>query len=607
VTPYFNGCPGNTITLHGFVHGIIASFTSVNVCTNKRLFNFTDATQGNVTSNTWNFGDGAVVNNSNNPSHSFALPGAYFITLTVNDATTGCSDIIPNTLYYASPSLVNPDTSVCKGSTTTFSIANNYSNPNALYTWHVAGVVLGPVNTPSITFNTSVLGTFNNYVIVDNGIGYCGDTIYHAKTLTVKGPNLSYISPTDICLNDSLRVTNTSAAFFATDTIRQWIWNFGERTVNDSIYQPKAYKYGGAGAYNIKLFARDKNGCVDSLIKPLTVNGLPFVITIPKLDTICLGQNSQLISFHSDSLRWTPASLVACPTCDTISVSPPTTTLFIATATNAAGCKNSDTSTVLVFTPFTAAPSFTDSSICLNDSVRLDALPKGKKAVWSPTNGLSASDIYNPYAYPTQTTQYKVALTDSVGCFSDTGLVNITVNTLPVVDAGPSMVYPYNTVYQLKPTYGSSVRSYQWTPITLLSCFSCPIPTGTSLYSETFQIKVVSDSGCIAKDTVSIFVECKEANLLMPTAFSPDNNGTNEIYFPLTRGIKTIKNFTIYNRMGQLVFQAKNFRPNDKAFGWNGKYNNQEQPVGAYVFVLEAICEAAQSTIVRKGTFILIR
>ena len=92
----------------------------------------------------------------------------------------------------------------------------------------------------------------------------------------------------------------------------------------------------------------------------------------------------------------------------------------------------------------------------------------------------------------------------------------------------------------------------------------------------------------------------------MPTAFTPDNNGLNDYYYPLTRGINVIKNFAIYNRAGRIMYQANNFSPNDKRFGWDGRYKGEPQPAGAYVFMMEAFCDAGQ-TLTRKGSFMLLK
>lgn len=607
VTPSFNGCPGATQSLNAFIEGVIAGFTASNTCTNKQTFTFTNTSLGNITSNIWNFGDGTSANNISTVTHIYSSSGQYPAKLVVTDAVTGCVDSFQQTFYYAVPSLQGNDTLVCKGSPVSLTIDNNYTNPAATYTWMIAGDLLGPISTPDITnYQTTQLGLFGNQVIINNGKGYCADTILQPKLIRVRGIQMNYLSASSICLYDSLQVTNNSAPYYPADTVRQYYWNFGNRPVNDTIYQPAAHRYANLGNYTLALFAVDKNGCRDSLKKTITINPVPFVRIIPAVDTLCAGQQKTLFSFHSDSIRWTPVTQLSCSVCDTILVSPSVTTLFVATAFSQSGCSSSDTSLVKVFQSFTAATPFTDTSICLNDTIRLSAMPAGKKVLWLPSSGLSAAIIYNPVAKPQQTTQYRVALTDSVGCFSDTATINIHIDTLPVVDAGPSQLYPYDAVFIFQPTYSSNVLSYNWSPGSLLSCTNCAIPTARNQRSQTYTISVVSDSGCIAKDSVTILIECKDAYLLMPSAFSPDNNGLNDYYYPLTRGIGTIKNFAIYNRAGTLMHQVTNFSPNDKRFGWDGRYKGEPQPNGAYVFVMEALCDAGQ-TLIRKGSFLLLK
>src|SRR5665213_4538522 len=110
----------------------------------------------------------------------------------------------------------------------------------------------------------------------------------------------------------------------------------------------------------------------------------------------------------------------------------------------------------------------------------------------------------------------------------------------------------------------SSAASDVYKRQNLLSCTSCAFPNGVSTESQSYQIKVTSDSGCVAKDSISIFIECKESYIYMPTAFTPNGDGLNDFYFPSSRGIKTIVKFTIYDRFGKVVYEAKNFPPNDK-------------------------------------------
>ena len=89
----------------------------------------------------------------------------------------------------------------------------------------------------------------------------------------------------------------------------------------------------------------------------------------------------------------------------------------------------------------------------------------------------------------------------------------------------------------------------------------------------------------------------------MPNAFTPNNDNLNDYFYPLTRGIKSITRFSIYNRFGKLVFEAKNFPPNDKAFGWNGRIKNADQPTAVFVYYLEALCDSGENFTKREVLF----
>ncbi len=92
----------------------------------------------------------------------------------------------------------------------------------------------------------------------------------------------------------------------------------------------------------------------------------------------------------------------------------------------------------------------------------------------------------------------------------------------------------------------------------------------------------------------------------MPTAFTPNNDNINDYFYPLTRGIKSIIRFSIYNRYGNLVYEAKNFIPNNKAFGWNGRVKSSDQTTSVFVYYIEAVCDLGQK-LYKKGSVALIK
>jgi gliding motility-associated-like protein len=604
VTPSFNGCNAASQTFEVFVQGVIAGFSYTNDCTNHQNFAFTDTTKGNISSRLWRLGEGTT-DTMANFVHRYIATGAYTVSLSVYDSLTNCVDSTAKVIYYSTPTLLSNDTLVCKGAYIGIAIADNYAANGATYTWRVAGDNYGASGNANFNGPARYHGIFSNSVVIDNGVGYCVDTLYQTKPIRVRGIQMGFDKPDSICLNVRLNVTNTSSPYYAGDSVRTWSWNMGNSNRRDTLFQPTNFLYNNPGNYNIYAFATDKNGCKDSMYKSVRVDGLPFIRTIPRLDTLCFGQSRMLVAFRFDSLRWSPAS-VSCINCDTTFASPTTTTKYAAIVTNKYGCVSTDTSTIRVFEPFRASGTFTDTAICVNDSVYLNVGPTDKNVYWSPIQGLTSNRSFKPGLKVSQSTSYQALLIDSVGCFRDSITVNVIAKTLPFVDAGPSGIYPYNASVLLRPFYGSNVINYKWSPAALLSCTTCAIPTVRNEYTQTYTVKVTSDSGCINTDSVKIIIECRYAYLLLPTAFSPDNNGLNDYYYPLTRGVSRINNFLIYNRNGQLVYQAKNFLPNDRSFGWDGRYKGEPQPQGAYVYTLEATCDAGE-TLTRKGSFILMK
>ena len=606
VTPAFNGCRGVPVTFQIEVVGVIASFNYSNICTEKNSFSFENTSQGNLSSIIWNFGDGSPEVTTKDVTHTYPTSDVSATNLIVKDDITGCSDTAYRSIYTAEPVLTNLDSSLCRNAESSFSILNSYVNPSATYTWHVTGNVTSALKDTAYTTKAVKLGNFDNYVIINNGSGYCKDTIFLDHKILVRGPDLSFTSSPAICFDSLFSVKNTSKPYIPADSIVSWYWSFGAGDISYNVYQPEPFSYNKYGKYDVKLIATDINGCVDSLTKPLTINPLPFVQTIPSLDTLCAGTPDTLIAFHNNELTWTSASNLSCETCDTVLANPSVSTKFYAIATNRYGCTYRDSVMIMVYNPFVARAPQPNPYICQTDTIVLKVEPPMKQIVWSPSAGISNPSGYDPYVVPLSNTTYTATLTDSVGCFTRSVDINVHVKSLPTVEAGPDASYPFNEPFSIRPTYSNNVSSYNWTPSSLLSCTSCAFPNGVASESETYLIKVVSDSGCIAQDSISIFVQCKESYILMPTAFSPNNDGLNDYYYPITRGIKTILKFSIYNRFGQLVYEARNFSPNDKSFGWNGQLKSKGQPSSAFVYFIEALCDQGE-TVYKKGSFVLLR
>jgi gliding motility-associated-like protein len=130
--------------------------------------------------------------------------------------------------------------------------------------------------------------------------------------------------------------------------------------------------------------------------------------------------------------------------------------------------------------------------------------------------------------------------------------------------------------------------TYRWTPPQYLSCTNCPNPTTRLLTQNTRIALTVTDGrGCVSGDSFAVTI-VKNLAVFFPTAFSPNNDNTNDFFTVFANNtVKIVRRFQIYNRWGNLVFAKNDLNPNVLAEGWNGKMGDTDAPEGVYVFFAE--------------------
>ena len=115
----------------------------------------------------------------------------------------------------------------------------------------------------------------------------------------------------------------------------------------------------------------------------------------------------------------------------------------------------------------------------------------------------------------------------------------------------------------------------------------------------SYTLYVSSTVGCgVASDQVNIKVF---DNFHIPNAFTPNDDGRNEMFRVKIFDNYKLTHFRVFNRWGQLVFSAEG--PND---GWDGTFKGDPQPGGVYTYHLE-IQSPSRKKIIRKGTVLLMR
>jgi len=262
-----------------------------------------------------------------------------------------------------------------------------------------------------------------------------------------------------------------------------------------------------------------------------------------------------------------------------------------------AGCTGTDSVTYTVQPRSFLTPS-NDTSICPGDVANISVAgdPLLKSVTWKPLTNIDSIHSLTPIVSPTFTTEYVVIGVDSNQCIDSTS-VTVTVHPRTLIYLPDSAtIYP-GDVYELNPQ-GNSLY-YTWFPPIGLDLANIANPKASPLLNTTYYVTGVSDAGCIAKDSIYIFV-APDSYIDIPNAFVP-GRGDNNIFKPLHLGNATLKSFTIYNRWGMKVFESQDINK-----GWDGNFGGQPQPLGVYVYVLEAVT-ANGKVITKQGNVTLVR
>ena len=137
------------------------------------------------------------------------------------------------------------------------------------------------------------------------------------------------------------------------------------------------------------------------------------------------------------------------------------------------------------------------------------------------------------------------------------------------------------------------LSKYEWTPPQNINCndAACSAPTITVKNNICYTVKATNIYGCSGGDTICISTFCKNSQVFIPNAFTPNGLAENSKFMVRASGIASIKSFRVFNRWGRVVFERNNFAPNDPAYGWDGMINGKPADMGVYVYTVEVVCE----------------
>ncbi len=266
----------------------------------------------------------------------------------------------------------------------------------------------------------------------------------------------------------------------------------------------------------------------------------------------------------------------------------------IVTVTDSTGETVIDSVTITQPLPITIATSSTETGCIINNGT----------ATANPSNGIAPYTYsWNPSGQTTQTATglaagtYTVIVADSVGC-TQTQTVSVTQVAGPTATATATLtnIILGNTT-QLTATGGVT---YLWTPSAGLSCTTCANPTATPAVTTTYCALVTDNNSCTDSACITINVEIPCGDVFVPNAFSPNNDGANELECVMGDCFTTFY-FAIYDRWGEKVFETT-----DQKQCWDGKYKGKLMNTATYVYYLKGTLSTGEE-VDQKGNIRLIR
>ncbi len=480
----------------------------------SRFSDATVANNGSVNSWQWDFGD-TTTSTEKNPTHQFAQPGDYKVTLLVG-SSKGCSDTISHNFTVFNSLNLQPlftDTTICYKDSVQLVVNSPFAQS---YQWtpNSAKILNANTNTPLVYPETNTEYTLT---------AQSEDCIESVKV------RVNLLKELNIVSNDLYTCIGDSATFNVSSLATKYDWQLlsGNDLLNNNKLKQPSLLVSGNNSYNIQ-------------------------------------------------------------------------------ATYGSHCTTEQTVQVLAAPyPKLAIEPSNDTTICIGNSIELNTGGTTTDNIWKTTNQTSNSITVKPQ----QTTTYIVDGYDRNSYCSKHVQDTIVVKIAPAFRIGLTRdtTIVLNQPLVLKPTTDQSNRNYiyKWSPSDYLNYSDSAIaianiPKGVTLQSYLLNVK--DQYGCDASARITVQSFQTKTDILVPSAFTPNNDGKNDIIRPILAGIKQFHFFKIFNRWGQLVYSTQT-----PGQGWNGYVNNQPQPTGTtFIYYVSAI-DYNDKKIEKTGTIVIVR
>lgn len=548
--------------------------------------------------------------------------------------------VLPLRLLAGSTDLVDPcvptimisesQNNICAGTSITLSAKVTNEGTGNIYKWKRNNLDAG-VNNPVFTF----AGFKDSDVVICEYTSHtaCGvDTTITSNKVIIRVVNdvipLVTVSNNDplVCEGDITTFTTTS---FYGNEIPFFQWKVNDLPVgtNSSVYSTSSLVNGAKVECTLTISSPSCPGSVRSATSQLTLYVYPLIhphIEIKASKTnICKGETIMFTALANGgpnpALNWQingNSTGVAAGAFSSSTLQDGDVVTCTVTVDQDSRCKtgiNASSDTVVIHVHDYPQPSITIAAslpqVCVGKPVTFTSKAENPGNIpyyqWQ-INGQNVPSGTPTFIYNKFTDGDKVFCNLSTfipGC-PFTAMVSSNVEKVRVIDT-PLIIFspPVVTILAgeqatLNTSVTRSLSSYIWKPAGALVSPISLTPLTIPLFQDiVFNLSVADTNGCAASKDFQVKVLHK---LYMPTAFTPNSDGKNDL-FRIPQGTSLLLHgFSVFDRWGSIIFNTS-----DISQGWNGKYLGQEVSNGIYVYTIKGIFNGKEVLV--KGTVFLMR
>jgi len=522
-----------------------------------------------------------------NPFASPTVTTTYVVTASVAGSACVMTDSVVVMIETLDVSLAGQTNVNCNGDNTG-SITTSIAAGSYNYNW----------SNGATTANLSGLGQ-GTYMLTVSNSGTCIDTLIvnitepAALTVTLSSSS-DVICPGDSTGSIGVAVTGGTTAY-------TYLWTSGETTATANAL------WAGFTVVTVT----DGNACTATfdmnVVEPVIIQ-----ISSTVIPAGCGGANDGSITVSPTGGNGAPYTYLwnaGAGSQTTATATGLGFSTYTVTVTDNAGCVSTANGLLV---PQAAALDSADAALIVADTtLACDLVPV--------SIGINTTNNYTYLWSNGETTQdatglgvgvYFVTVTNNDGCFViQTG--TISAPEVPFINpwidniGQTAATTTPNTLIHIDGNNFQTGVSYLWEDSTAIAVFDDETSDTTSVsagQSGTYILTLTATSltsGC--QDTGVVVLNVEGEFMGMPNAFTPNGDGTNDLFFPLGLSAHEVIQFRVFNRWGQEIYNGDELENG----GWDGKYLGVPQPSEAYLFILEY--DLGTKVKILKGEFSLIR